>query len=284
MLATCPLCGGTERPVFSTVAGYRYHACEDCDFLFIAPDLLARIDAGLRLRSYDSAYWAAELPAARERSWGPALARVAEVLLYCRVPVARFIDIGTGPGYLLDALAHFLPRSRAIFHGVELFPPAPEARTSHPNYLAGRLAAAPGPFQAGSCIEVIEHLTPRMVAALARELAGIAAPGACFIFNTGLTDYVRREDAGYLDPVERGHITVWSVPAARRVFGPLGFEVHAIPGKTWAFVAEYRRPAPAGSLTDRIWTALPENLGILRDEQAGSVLHILGLETSRAYR
>ncbi len=284
-MAACPLCEAADRPVYATVAGYRYHACAACDFIFLEPEAMARVDRGESLRAYDAAYWAAELHSARERSWGPAIARVAELLLYCPIPVERFIDIGTGPGYLLDALSWFLPASRLVFHGVELFPPAEAERTTHPNYRTGPLRTVPGPFQAASCIEVIEHLTPTMVAGLAADLAGICAPGACTIFNTGLTDYVRHEDPGYLDPLDRGHISIWSVTAARRVFEPLGFQIHAIPGKTWAFLAEYRPPAPAtgGPLTDRIWSPCPANLAILNDPTTGSVLHILGRESARAY-
>lgn len=283
--ATCPLCAGPVGAPYATVAGHDYHHCAACDFIALSSPALDRIDHGTATRSYDDAYWATELAAARERAWGPALARVAETLLYCRVPVRRFLDIGTGAGLLLDALAWHLPAARAVFHGVELFPPPPPARTRQANYHVGALRDLDGPFDAGSCIEVIEHLTPRMLDGLARDLAALSAPGACYLFNTGLTDYVRHEDPAYLDPVGRGHICIWSVTAARRVLAPHGFAVHPLPGKTWAFIAEYAATPPAeGTVADRIWTALPENVALLRDPATGSVLYLLGIESARAYR
>lgn len=281
----CPLCAGPVGAPYATVAGHDYYLCEACDFIALSPSALAHIDGGAGIRSYGDDYWASELAAARERAWGPALARVAETLLYCRIPVRRFLDIGTGAGLLLEALAWHLPAARAVFHGVELFPPPPAARTPHANYHIGAVRDLAGPFDAGSCIEVIEHLTPRMLDGLVGDLAGVSARGACYIFNTGLTDYVRHEDPAYLDPVGRGHICVWSVTAARRVFEPHGFAVHPLPGKTWAFIAEYAATPPGeGTVADRIWTALPGNVALLRDPATGSVLHLLGMESARAYR
>lgn len=58
-----------------------------------------------------------------------------------------------------------------------------------------------------------------------------------------------------------------------------------IPGKTWAYVLEYHSESSANEdITNRIWSALPENLNLLTSESMGSVLKVLGLETVRAYR
>ncbi len=284
--SSCPLCAAEDRPIYRVVDGRAYYECAECDFLFMDDAVYSAVDAGHAIVKYDDGYWSAELAAARERSRGAALARVAEALLYCRVPVERFVDIGSGPGYLLDALARALPCSKLKFHGVERFPPAPEQRTTHPNYVIGPLSAAGQFFQCGCCIEVIEHLTPNMMRSLAAELAAVSSPGACYIFNTGLTDYVREEDPGYLDPAGRGHISIWSVSAARRIFTAPAFRVHAIPGKTWAFLVEFdpRSPVADECVTDRIWSACEENLRMLKDPQTGSIMYILGIDTARAYR
>ncbi len=280
----CPLCGSPAGH-YTVVDGVDYHECEECDFIFADNELLQRVDAGEPLRHYDAQYWDSELESARSRSFGSSLARVAEAMLYCRIPVERFIDIGTGPGYLLDALAAYLPSQRNTFYGVEKFPPVREERTSHPNYLCSDLAEVQGSFECGVCIEVLEHLTPAMARSLAEAMYRISVPGSLYLFNTGLTEYVRRDDPGYLDPYVRGHITCWSVDAARRIFGASGFEVHAIPGKTWAFLVE--RPLDSGQaeagIGDRIWTALPENKALLSDPSMGNVMYILGLESARAY-
>jgi hypothetical protein len=283
--ATCPVCGRGERPAFRQIDNFMYYECNACDFIFIAGGVMARIDAGEQIRSYEKAYWESELGTARERAWGPALARVAEAILYCRVPIKRFIDIGTGPGYILDSLSWVLPSSSALFHGVELFPPALQYRTRHPNYKVGSLASFSQPFQCGSCIEVVEHLTPKMLSGMAADLARVSAEGACYIINTGLTDYVRNEDIDYVDPLRRGHISIWSASALRIIFEPHGFAVYPIPGKSWAVLVEYKHKprAQERNITDRIWTPCQENRQILEDPQTGTLMYILGIDTARAY-
>ena len=165
--------------------------------LFLQADLLAEIDAGRSIRKYDDKYWARELKSSRNRSYGSSLARVAEVLHYARAPVENFIDIGTGAGYLLDFLAYHLPSRTSTFYGVEMYPPD-QVQSAHPNYLKGRIGDLGKKFQAGSCIEVVEHLTPAMLRTVAQELAAVSDPQAAYIFNTGLADFVKSKKPDYL--------------------------------------------------------------------------------------
>lgn len=279
----CPLCGAAMS-AFREVDGYQYFECDACDFICIDPRVLERVDAGEVLRVYGPDYWSSEIAAAHERAVGPCLIRFAELTLYATLSIDRFIDIGTGTGEFLDVLSRQLPGSSERFFGVELFPPPEEFRSRHPNYIIGTLADAPGKFQAGMCVEVIEHLTPAMVAGLAAQLAEKSEPGSIFLFNTGLTSFVRHEDPGYLDPIGRGHITVWSVPAAKRVFEPHGFVVSRLPGKTWAFIVEM----PDGEATDielqhRIWKPVPNNVEMLRDPSTSDVMFYAGRDAARAY-
>jgi hypothetical protein len=281
---SCPLCRSRVSK-FRDVDEVAYFECTDCDFIFADPEFISRIDAGENVRKYDESYWQSELGAARQRSFGSSLARAAEALLYCRIPVERFIDIGSGPGFLLDALSTYLPSHRDRFYGVEKFPPPEVERSNHENYLCADLADVDLRFECGVCIEVIEHLTPAMAAGLAAALSRVSRPGSLFLFNTGLTEYVKKEDPGYLDPFMRGHITSWSVTSARKVFEKEGFAVYSLPGKTWAFVVE-KLPLPTdapGEIRDRIWSALPVNTAMLSDPSLGSVMYILGLESARAY-
>lgn len=281
---TCPLCQSSARD-YTVVQEVPYFECAGCDFIFADPELLRRVDDGEPLRRYDKEYWDSELASAKDRSFGSSLARVAEVLLYCRIPVEKFIDIGTGPGFLLDALSKYLPSHRNVFYGVEKFPPDPSERTAHENYLCSDLAEIGETFQCGVCVEVIEHLTPTMADRLASAMRRTSVAGSLFLFNTGLTEYVRREDPGYLDPYGRGHITSWSVTSARKIFSRHGFEVHPIPGKTWAFLVELPPVPDSGgaNVRDRIWSALEHNKRILADPEMGNVMYFLGLESARAY-
>jgi hypothetical protein len=279
----CPLCA-VRTPLFRVVESVNYFECATCEFIFADPDLLDSIDSGKPLRVYDSSYWQAELASARERAFGGSLARAAEAVLYTRRPIESFLDVCCGPGYLLDALQLYLPQAASRFFGVELYPPPPQFRTTHPNYTVGELGSlAPRKFQSGVCVEVLEHLTPKMARNLAADLASISDPDGLYIFNTGLVSFVKKEEPSYLDPFRRGHITVWSVPAARQVFEPAGFSVMPIPGKAWAFAVQFGNVRSGEDIRDRIWTAPPENKALLTDPATGTVMYILGRESARAY-
>ncbi|HKM68758.1 MAG TPA: hypothetical protein VJX94_01520 [Stellaceae bacterium] len=239
-------------------------------------------DAGKPTRIYDEAYWQAEMAEAWQRSYGPALARVAETILYTRIAINRFVDIATGPGFLLDALSTYLPSSRTKFFGVEAFPPA--KRSSHEHYIHGGLADAGHLFEAGVCIEVAEHLTPTMLRALASDMARTSVAGSFYIFNTGLVDFVKNEDRGYLDPYRRGHIMSYSLRSLEMIFEPRGFTVRPIRGKSWAFAVEYQsNPDKNEDIMHRIWRPCPENKAMLHDPVMGSVMYALGIDTARAY-
>jgi 2-polyprenyl-3-methyl-5-hydroxy-6-metoxy-1,4-benzoquinol methylase/ribosomal protein S27E len=282
----CPCCQSEKTYLLRKVYEYDYFQCATCDCLFIDIQYLQKIDEGFNIVKYEEGYWKMELSSARERSYGPALARMAEAVYYCKIPVQRFLDIGTGPGYFLDAVCKLLPDHANVFYGVELFPPDPEFRTSSPNYFIGDLGDLKDKFDCGICIEVIEHLTPRILDGVLRKLASVSNPGALYIFNTGMPPYVLHEDPGYLDPVKRGHLVSYSIKAMSILGGKYGFIAHPIPGKTWAFALEYvpdNPDLPPEDIRDRIWHALPQNLEILHDETMGDVLKILGSETSRAY-
>ena len=276
----CPCCGGGIEPLW-IVRSFQYYRCTRCDSLMIDPDVLADMDAGRQApRQYDAAYFEEERVAALDRAYGSSLARCAEALLYARIPVRRFLDVGTGHGYLLDALTMHLPSHRETFFGVELFPPA--GHSAHPNYVAGSVASAPGTFDAGCCIEVIEHLTPVQLARLLAEVAARSNPGALYIINSGQPRYVLDDDPAYLDPDRRGHVFSYSVAAVTLLAEPLGFRVLPLRGKTWAFLLEYDHADPTAP-EDRIWSALPDNTALLSDPARGTVLRILGLESARAY-
>lgn len=239
-------------------AGHAYLACRRCGFIQLNPADMARIDAGEPLVRYGDDYWGREMPAARERSHGIAVARAAEAILLSRRVVTRFLDIGTGAGFALDALAQALPATPIRLEGVELFPPPPAWRTRHPGYRIGRVADIPaGSVDAGMCIEVIEHLTPRMTRGLLAEVAAAAAPGACFVFNTGLAAFAREEDPGYIDPTGRGHIAIWTVAAIDHLARPLGLVARPIPGRSWCFLLD--KPAAAEPPDDPMAAEPPDN-------------------------
>lgn len=279
----CPICRN-EASRLRDVDTVAYFRCLKCESLFAHPDFLAAVDAGA-VGNYRVSYWEQELGAARERSFGPGVIRMAETLRMARIPVRRALDIGSGPGFLLDALAELVPSLAERVHGVELFPPPPHQRTQSPNYHIGSIGDLEGPFDAGLCVEVIEHLTPAILADLLRQLAAKSSPGALYFFNSAQPSFVETVDPSYLDPRGRGHVVAWSVAGAQVIFEPAGFNVIALPGRDWAFLAEFGPPraVDAGMLTDWLWRPVPENIALIRNDRFGPLFEAIGLECARCY-
>lgn len=272
----CPVCEAGVSKYHTRVDGYDYFQCTNCCSLHVDRATLDRIDEGKSTRVYDEKYWSEELRAARERADGVSLVRAGEAILYARRPVKRFLDVGTGPGFLLDALARHFPEQRNMFHGVELFPP--DEHSSNPNYLVGNVGDLSGYFDAGTCIEVVEHLTPRMLKNLARGLAAISVPGSLWLFNTGMPEYVIGQDPAYLDPLHRGHIVSYGLKGVVSVFEPFEFRIRPIPGKSYAWFAEFK-PVKNPTFEERVYKPLPENRALL--EHSG-LLFQAAFESARA--
>ncbi len=281
----CPVCEAGGAGLYRRIGGIDYFRCAVCGSLFAHPDFLARVDAG-EIGNYQSDYWQQELKAARERCFGPAVLRVAETIAYCRIPIRRFIDLGAGTGWLLDALETLLPEAIDRFHAVELFPPPLPHRTQNPNYHVGTLADLDGRFDAGLCMEVIEHLTPATLRRLIADLGKVSRPGSLDFFNSGQPEFVEREEPGYLEPYQRGHIVAYSLTGLARLFEPAGFNVIGLPGRHWAFLAEFGPPAATGpnALIARLWNPVPENRAMLDGCRFGELIRAAGIESARAYQ
>lgn len=280
-MRSCIICN-SESKHWGTVDGLDFYRCLACGLICLNEDFIQKIDAGFSIRKYNEDYWLDELKSAAERSWGSSVARVAESILYAKRPIEKYIDIGCGSGALLDSLSFYLPTSKNKFYGVELFPPS--AHTDHKNYIVGGLADITLKFDAGCCIEVIEHLTPQQLNMLFGDLSKCSMDGSLYIFNTGLADWVDSSNRDYIDPYKRGHIASYSLKSLEIVANKHGFMIHEIKGKDWAFIAEYNAKADKNEdITDRIWSPLLENKNILVDAKTGSVAYILGLESARAY-
>lgn len=218
-----------------------------------------------KARVYDDDYWSDEIKAAQERGCGGNLVRMAEVFYYAKRPINRFLDISCGPGLLLNAVSELLPEVSHRFWGVEPFPPPAQFCSKHPNFKVGFLHDLDLKFDAGVCIEVIEHLTPDILRTMTRELAAVSEPGAVYYFNSSQPSCVINSDPGYLDPHKRGHIASYSIEGLRLMFGEAGFTIHPLPGRDWGFLAEYG-PGPAedsNGISARIWGILPENREML---------------------
>jgi hypothetical protein len=286
-MVRCAVCSAHTVDDYKKIDEVAFYRCAACGSLFADPAFLRAVENG-DVSNYRDAYWETERRAARERSYGSSLQRLAEVFFYSKIPIKRFVDIGSGPGYLLDAAAAELPDALDMFYGVELFPPEPAFQSKHPNYKLCSLKDVGQKFEAGVCIEVIEHLTPSMLDALAKQMAQTSSPQAIYLINSGQPEYVMNEDPGYLDPHGRGHVMSYSLEGAKRIFEPHGFTVIPLPGRHWAFLVEYQSQSKAKGraieqLETRIWSPVPENVATLRDGSRGSLMYHVGLDSARCY-
>jgi SAM-dependent methyltransferase len=225
----CPCCYNFRTEFYQFINGYNYYKCHGCGSLFIAPEWILQIDQGNSLVDYQGDYWKFEIESSRKRSFGSNMARLSEVIHYAKRNIEVFLDIGSGPGFVLDAVKYFIPSSADKFYAVEKYPPPIDnlnsTRTKCKNYYIGEIYDFPRKVDAGMCIEVIEHLTPTMFKNLLSSIAKISNDGAVYIFNTGMPEYVINEDPHYLDPVKRGHIMSYSLEAVKFIAKDIGFNV-----------------------------------------------------------
>ncbi len=280
----CPVCrDGTMAP-HAVVEDVAFDRCGACGSIVAEEGFLARTLAG-EARVYDDSYWEFELSAARERCFGNSIPRVAELFLYARRPIRRFLDVSAGAGYLLDAVATLLPGFGAGLRAIEPFPPPEAYRTRHPGYQVGFLSDVEGLFDAGTCIEVIEHIPPAVLWEVVRDLGRVAAEGSVWYFNSAQPDSVFVREQGYLDPHRRGHIASYSVVGLRPMFEAAGFALQPLPGRDWAFLA-IRGGGPARDaegVLQWVWNPLPENMATLEAEPFGHLIRTIGTEAAVAY-
>ena len=283
VFSDCRLCGG-RLAHDRDVDGVAFGRCQSCGSIAAEDDFLARIEDGTA-RPYDDSYWAFEMEAAEQRTYGANPLRVAEVFIQARRPITRFVDISAGSGQLLDALSALMPEASGLFWGVEPFPPPERFRTHHPHFHIGFLGEMEGHFDAGVCIEVIEHIPPRHMRTLMQDLAKVSLPGSTFYFNSSRPGSRDVETGGYLDPMRRGHIAAYSLAGLEALMGPLGFTIQPLPGRDWAFLAIFEGGAPLDTeaFLDRSWHPLPENLETLARTRFGQMMISAGAECGLAY-
>lgn len=280
----CTICNSGQLQHRTTIQDAPFFKCSACGSIYTRK---SDVEQSRHVGSiaYNDDYWANEIHAARERSYAGSLTRVAEVLCLARRPIERFVDISTGGGDLLTALDLVLPEIRDRFHGVEPFPPPPEFRTQHPNYHIGFIDDFKKKFDAGTCIEVIEHLFPDVLREFVTRLAKRSNDGALYYFNSSQPSLVERDNYTYLDPYFRGHVASYSIAGLKSIFGEAGFVVHPFPSRDWGFMAEFAPNGLPDSETpfDRLWKPNGENLALLRSCKLGEFFYHSGREAIRCY-
>jgi hypothetical protein len=272
--AVCEVCRQGTMAFRIVQAGVPYHECISCG------SIAAERSALPPNFEYGADYWRRELRSTRRRSWSSSVQRVGEVFALYGIEIKNLIDISTGGGELLDSLSALLPEISHVFHGIEPFPPPVEFRSKHPGYRVGSLDDLEAKFDAGVCIEVIEHVFPDVLRAMLQSLAARSNPGALYYFNSGQPDFVKEQGYSYLDPTRRGHIASYSLAGMTTLFAEEGFVVSGFPSRNWGFFAEYR-PAWVGTGEtpfDRLWRPLPENIDLLEKCRFGKYFYSSGRE------
>lgn len=278
----CPICNSDKTVFFRAIDNVDYFDCCACESLFADFDQLNI----LKTRKYNSEYWKEELKSSKDRSFGPSIARCAEVFSLCQIEINKFLDIGSGPGFFLDAISLLMPKHKNIFYGVEKFPPEIPYRSKHPNYLVSGIEDIGIKFDAGMCIEVIEHLKPAELDSLVKALKQVSNKNALYLFNSGNPNYVKNEDFNYLDPFKRGHIVSYGISGLKKIFSKHGFNIFIIPGRNWVFFAEFTNSNldySIESLFSRLWNINEKNESKLKDNGFGCLMHILAIESTRCY-
>ncbi|MCW5579978.1 MAG: hypothetical protein KIS72_01360 [Luteimonas sp.] len=191
----CVICG-ENSPHYRDVDGYAFHACSGCGSIHVDPELIHLMDQGKGpVGKYEKDYWEQERLAAVERAAGLALCRAGEAILYCRRPVRRFLDSRHRPGLpaAQAALSCLIPRARS---STAWRSSRAALRRCGPGFHHGDLSELEGKSDAGVCIEVVEHLTPRMLEGIAAGLARVSQPDS-LLFNTECPEYVQDDLANW---------------------------------------------------------------------------------------
>lgn len=284
-LMECLVCNKGNLKHYSIIDEVHYFECDLCQSLCVDQTFLSCNSN--KKTNYGKSYWELECFSSRERSYGSSVSRVGEVFLYARREINAFIDIGSGPGYLLDSLSSLLPNIKNIFHGIELYPPPKQYQSKHANYHIGALEELDDKFDAGVCVEVIEHLAPDQLENVISQLAIKSNPQALFYFNSAQPSFVKNHDPGYLDPHIRGHIFSYSLIGLASLFERHGFTLIPMPARDWGFLVEYQsirnQKLSFDDLMSRVWTALPENVEKLRNNLFGNYVYTSALEAARCY-
>ena len=107
-MTQCLVCG-SPCVFFRSVDESDFFLCTGCGLIQLDSETIERIDSGELTFKYEKEYWGREMIAARERAFGVALARAAEVFF---VAVARLI----GSWISVAAPVYSSTQFRFIFH------------------------------------------------------------------------------------------------------------------------------------------------------------------------
>ena len=229
MSPECPICGTEPTPSLQR-DGCQYYICGGCGFLF------ARPDEPERTVTYDATYWAMERDEAARRERQDAFVRALELIYLSNVPVQRVLDFGCGQGVTVRMLRAGL--------GLDVVGADPYGEFEPCDYLlrldAAQLASVypVGYFDVIYSIEVFEHLADPV--GVIRSLLQLLRPAGKLLINTGTREFLEQYDPEmhYLDPLVRGHISIYSLGSFQAMAGKFGATVGFMADRRYAVIVE----------------------------------------------
>jgi len=213
----CPLCA-SEASLSLTKDGCPYFACSQCEFLFYrgAPGGQAAHGSAF----YDANYWEMERREAERREKDDGFLRALELLYLSSIRVENILDFGCGLGITVRLLRESLGLNAV---GVDIAADFTETGFLHRCGLAELSAKYPPAFfDAVYSVEVFEHLeNPGEILQLLNPLL---KPEAKILINTGTREYLARydRDLKYIDPLRRGHISIYSLKSLQGLAATIG--------------------------------------------------------------
>jgi SAM-dependent methyltransferase len=210
----CPVCSSSST-IALTKDGFDYFRCSSCEFLF------HRAETGKETTSfYDNKYWSMERLEALRREREDCFDRALELVYLSTIPVRNILDFGCGLGITVTLLRESLGLNAVGVDPTGEFEPSDFLHKMNLEELQQRYPA--GYFDAIYSIEVFEHLEdPKRILTI---LNSLLKPGGKILINTGTQEYIQKYDpeATYIDPSNRGHISIYSLKAFGVLAGFLG--------------------------------------------------------------
>jgi cyclopropane fatty-acyl-phospholipid synthase-like methyltransferase len=171
---------------------------------------------------------------AMRREQEDSLNRALELVYLSSIPVENILDFGCGLGITVSKLREILGLNAV---GVDPYGEFVENEYLHRKSIT-QLIEIYGReyFDAIYSIEVFEHLeNPKEVFRLLDELL---KPGGKILVNTGTVEFLNQFDKeyNYIDPLVRGHISIWSLKSMSRLAKEFGYSASFMGARTYAML------------------------------------------------
>jgi SAM-dependent methyltransferase len=227
---SCPVCEN-ESDYALTKDGCAYFKCSRCSFLFHKG-----ATGEPTLPSYDHSYWNMERIEALRREREDCFHRALELIYLSTIRIENILDFGCGSGVTVSLLRDKLGINAV---GVDPFGEFNESDFLHKCTLQELcLKYPPGHFDAIYSVEVFEHLVaPRETMA---ALHYFLKPGGKLLINTGTQEFLAKydPDANYIDPLVRGHISIYSLESFSVLARALGLRARFLGDRKYMVLLE----------------------------------------------